>query len=96
MRAGEWVGENRDRGISIVCKETGAARDFAEATYGSNLKAAMTPSLDRERLGLLDIQIDRLARHGFIDSKVNIDDWIAPEILKAGAAASKEDVSLLQ
>ncbi|WP_439626870.1 ABC transporter substrate-binding protein [Shinella sp.] len=96
LRAGAWVGENHDRVISIVCKETGATRDFAEATYGSNLQAAMIPSLDYDRLDLLDIQIDRLARHGFIDSKVNIDDWIAPEILKAGAAALKEDVSLLQ
>ena len=93
---GARLGENHDRVISIVCKETGATRDFAEAAYGSNLKAAMTPSLDHERLDLLDIQIDRLARHGFIDSKVNIDDWIAPEILKARAAALKEDVSLLQ
>lgn len=88
LRAATWASANQDKIIAVVSKETGASPEFAKSIYGANLEAAITPSLDADRLELLDIQIDRLARHGFIERKPDVAAWAAPEILHASRAVT--------
>jgi ABC-type nitrate/sulfonate/bicarbonate transport system substrate-binding protein len=83
LRAARWAGANEDEVIPMVARETGASADATRSIYGANLEAAITPTLSTHRLGLLEIEIDQLARHGFINLKPNLEAWAEPELLKA-------------
>lgn len=47
----------------MVARETGASAEATRSIYGGNLEAAITPTLSSHRLGLIEIEIDQLARH---------------------------------
>jgi len=86
LAAADWASANRDEVISILSRETKATSRGVADLYGASFHRNLAPSLSQERLDLFSIQIDRLARHGFIDRAFDVGDWIEPGVFEAAQA----------
>jgi ABC-type nitrate/sulfonate/bicarbonate transport system substrate-binding protein len=92
LRAARWATGQATEVRRILARETGAGAEGVIAAYGPGFHRTLAPDLSRERIDLLAIQVDFLARHGFIDRTFDVDAWAEPGVLaQAGALASMYD-----
>ncbi|TKT69503.1 ABC transporter substrate-binding protein [Aquamicrobium sp. LC103] len=85
LKAADWAAANPRRTAEIVGQETGATAARIQALYGPQFHIGLAPTLDRQRMSLLQLQVDRLARHGFIDDGFDVTDWAEPKLLETAA-----------
>lgn len=87
LRAARWAQENETQVRAIVEREAGGDKDAVQAAYGAGFHEGFAPTLEGDRLVLLDRQVDFLARHGFLDAHVDVEAWAVREPLAAAQAA---------
>ena len=81
LRAAEWSKDHRDETHRIIASEVGFAEEWVEDSYPGGIHRQLVPSLDDELVAAIDSQQQFLLEWGFIDSPVDLDEWIAPEPL---------------
>ncbi|WP_420225109.1 hypothetical protein [Pigmentiphaga litoralis] len=86
LRAAAWATDHPADVRAILARETGAGDEGVAAAYGPDFHATLAPDLSRERLDLLAIQVDFLARQGFVDTPFNVDGWAEHGILARALA----------
>jgi ABC-type nitrate/sulfonate/bicarbonate transport system substrate-binding protein len=96
LNAAAWAADHPQATIDLVSRETGGSSAAVTALYGSGFHRGLAPDLSDERLGLLDIQIDRLARHGFIERTFSAHDWADHALLEAAHARRQELARIYQ
>lgn len=86
LKASDWAAANPRRTAEIVGQETGATAEHIQRLYGADFHTGLAPTLDAQRMSLFQRQVDRLARHGFIDQAFDVADWAEPELLRRAAS----------
>ena len=82
LRAARWAQQNEDAVRVILEREAGGNAAEVREAYADGFHAGFAPSLDADRLALLQVQADFLHRHGFTDRALRVDDWVAPAPLR--------------
>lgn len=85
LRAAERVATDPDTLREILASETAGSAGAVDRAY-ARLHEGLRPTLDTERLALLDQQKRFLFTHGFLDGDFALSDWIDPRPLVAAAA----------
>ncbi|KAA1420717.1 ABC transporter substrate-binding protein [Mumia zhuanghuii] len=85
LRASRWAATHVDELRAILGREVGSGADGVIAAYGEDVHLSLTPTLDGERLALLDQQQRFLHDHGFLASRVDVASWAAHEPLAEAA-----------
>lgn len=83
LRAADWAANNLAELKPIIAQETLAGIDGVEAAYRNNFHRSLHPDLSLERIEMLRIQANFLWLHGFMESPVDIDQWICAAPLHA-------------
>ncbi len=83
LRAADWAANNPVELKNILAGETLAGPDGVEAAYRNNFHRALHPDLSEDRIEMLKIQANFLWLHGFLESPVDIDEWVCKEPLRA-------------
>lgn len=89
LRAADWVKAAPDRLREILEFETEASPQAVDQAY-RHLHEGLHPTLDAERLALLDQQKKFLFAHGFLDGDFALADWIDPRPLEAARALAAQ------
>lgn len=87
LRAATWAVDNEDEVRRIIVREAGGDAAAVQAAYGKGFHTGFAPSLSSDRLDLLALQIEFLARQGFLSGPVRIEDWVATQPLEAARSA---------
>ncbi|MCP2323066.1 2'-hydroxybiphenyl-2-sulfinate desulfinase [Hamadaea flava] len=83
LRAADWAAGHLDELRTILARETRSGADGVLTAYRSGFHRTLHPTLDADRLDLLDRQQRFLALHGFLAGEVDVYAWAAPEVLEA-------------
>jgi ABC-type nitrate/sulfonate/bicarbonate transport system substrate-binding protein len=89
LRAADWVAEQPDRLREILEFETEGSPAAVERAY-ARLHEGLRPTLDDDRLALLDQQKTFLFTHGFLDADFALADWVDPRPLEAARALNAQ------
>ncbi|WP_461160261.1 ABC transporter substrate-binding protein [Sphingobium sp. TomMM35A] len=89
LRAADWVAEQPDRLRDILAYETDGSAAAVDQAY-AKLHEGLHPTLDAERLTLLEQQKKFLFTHGFLDADFALSDWIDPRPLEAARAFNEQ------
>lgn len=89
LRAADWAANNPVELRTIIAQETLANVDAVDAAYRNNFHRALHPDLCEERVEMLKIQAHFLWLHGFLESPVDVEDWICAKPLRAVLARRK-------
>lgn len=84
LRAADHVAARPDTLRDILKFETAGSADAVDQAYG-RLHEGLRPTLDADRLALLDQQKRFLFTHGFLDADFALSDWLDPRPLAAAA-----------
>lgn len=76
LRAAKWAAGHEAQVRSILARETGAGALGVDGAYANGFHTDLAPSLAVDRLELMQIQIDFLARHGFLEAPLHLADWV--------------------
>lgn len=82
LRGARWAAEHPDETTRIVAREVGASEEAARISYGPQIGARLTPSLDDQLVAAVASQKDFLLHHGFIDQDFDVDGWVARQPLE--------------
>jgi ABC-type nitrate/sulfonate/bicarbonate transport system substrate-binding protein len=85
LRAADWVAEQPDKLREILEFETDGSPEAVDKAYGK-LHEGLHPTLDAERLELLDQQKKFLFTYGFLDADFALSDWVDARPLEAALA----------
>ena len=85
LRAADWVAAEPDKLRAILEFETAGSPEAVDRAY-ARLHEGLHPTLDAERLALLDQQKKFLFTHGFLDADFALADWVDPGPLEAALA----------
>lgn len=95
LRAAEWARRHEGEAKRIAALESGIHEDAVERAFSPSLHTELDVDLGSETLAALRAQHDFLLRHRFIDQAVDLNSFIAPEVLPAAreraAKAAKYD-----
>ncbi|NIJ20248.1 ABC-type nitrate/sulfonate/bicarbonate transport system substrate-binding protein [Sphingomonas naasensis] len=89
LRAAEWIRAEPDKLRAILEFETEGSAGAVDQAY-RHLHEGLQPTLDPERLSLLEQQKKFLFTHGFLDSDFALADWIDPRPLEAARALAAQ------
>ncbi|BCN68159.1 monooxygenase [Prescottella equi] len=81
LRAADWAAGNLDEVRDVLARETNSGAAGVEAAYGDTFHRDLHPTLDADRLELLDVQKQFLYTHGFLATDFDLASWAAPEPL---------------
>ncbi|MFC9516483.1 ABC transporter substrate-binding protein [Nocardiaceae bacterium NPDC056970] len=81
LRAADWAADNLDEVRDVLARETHSGAAGVAAAYGDSFHRGLHPTLDADRLELLDIQKQFLYTHGFLAADFDLASWVAPEPL---------------
>lgn len=82
LRAADWVAAQPNRLRAILEQETEGSPGAVDQAY-ARLHEGLHPTLDDDRLALLDQQKRFLFTHGFLDADFELGDWIDRRPLEA-------------
>ncbi|AYJ87714.1 ABC transporter substrate-binding protein [Sphingomonas paeninsulae] len=85
LRAADWVAEHPGKLREILEFETDGSAEAVDKAYG-RLHEGLHPTLDTERLALLDQQKKFLFTYGFLDANFALADWVDARPLEAALA----------
>lgn len=83
LRAADWAAGNPAELKTIIARETLAGMDGVDAAYRNDFARSLHPDLSEERIEMLRIQAHFLWLHGFLETPVNIDNWVCHSSLRA-------------
>jgi len=86
LRAADWAPHHLEEVRRILQSETRGSAAAVHQAYSDKALSALHPSLDTDRIDLLDRQKTFLWVHGFIDNDFSLDDWVDPRPLAAAQA----------
>ena len=89
LRAADWVAEQPDRLRDILSYETEGSAQAVDQAY-ARLHEGLHPTLDEDRLALLEQQKKFLFTHGFLDADFALSDWVDHRPLEAARALVRE------
>lgn len=93
LRAAAWAPAHADELRDVTGREVGSGAAGVIEAYGPDFHLALTPTLDDERLALLDRQQRFLAWHRFLAEPVDVYAWAAREPLAEAAALLSAEVA---
>ncbi|MGH1565546.1 ABC transporter substrate-binding protein [Mumia sp. DW29H23] len=91
LRAATWASTHVDDVRAILGREVGSGTDGVVTAYGDDFHRWLAPTLDDERLALLDQQQHFLGEHGFLAEPVDVHAWAAHEPLQEALRILAED-----
>ncbi|MHA3791937.1 ABC transporter substrate-binding protein [Sphingomonas sp. YL-JM2C] len=81
MAAGDWGRRHVGDSVRIAAQETGVAEAFVELNGEEALLGCLDIGFDDETVEALRAQKARLLQNGFIGRDIDLDAWMAPELL---------------
>jgi ABC-type nitrate/sulfonate/bicarbonate transport system substrate-binding protein len=87
LRAADWAADNVDELRAILQSETRGSSESVIDAYGADFHRTLHPTLDADRLELLDLQKKFLLVHGFLDADFALADWVDFRPLAAAYAS---------
>jgi ABC-type nitrate/sulfonate/bicarbonate transport system substrate-binding protein len=85
LRAADWAATHRADLTPILARETWSSIAGVETAYRNGFHRALHPALSADRVGMLQTQADFLWQSGFLDSPVDVAEWIDFRPLAAAA-----------
>lgn len=85
LRAAAWASTHVDDVRTILGREVGSGAGGVVTAYGDDFHRWLAPTLDDDRLALLDQQQRFLGEHGFLAGPVDVAAWAAHEPLEAAS-----------
>ncbi len=82
IEAAEWARLNETRALETFAHRLQSPTSLLETTYGDQLVGHLDVGLPPETTEILQLQQDRLLRHGFIDQPFDTANWIDPRPLE--------------
>ncbi len=83
LRAADWAALNPLALKPIIAEETVSDMAGVETAYRNHFHRSLHPDLSEDRVEMLRAQANFLWIHGFLETPVNIDEWICREPLEA-------------
>jgi ABC-type nitrate/sulfonate/bicarbonate transport system substrate-binding protein len=82
LRAADWAAGHATELNAIIAQETLSSMDGVEAAYRNNFHRSLHPDLSDDRVEMLEAQARFLWLHGFLETPVDVKDWICAEPLR--------------
>jgi ABC-type nitrate/sulfonate/bicarbonate transport system substrate-binding protein len=83
LDAAAWARDHEDEAKPIMAREAGVHEDFVDWAYSAAVHTQLDVDLAPDKLAALRSQHDHLLAHGFIDTPVDLDAFVAHEPLAA-------------
>jgi ABC-type nitrate/sulfonate/bicarbonate transport system substrate-binding protein len=90
LRAADWAAGHATELNAIIAQETLSSMDGVEAAYRNNFHRSLHPDLSDDRVEMLEAQARFLWLHGFLETPVDVKDWICAEPLQTVMARRAE------
>jgi ABC-type nitrate/sulfonate/bicarbonate transport system substrate-binding protein len=83
LRTAHWATDHPGEVAEVLSRETHAGAAGVAGAYRQDFHKSLHPTLDDDRLALLEQQKDFLLSQGFLDSDVDLDAWVDHRTLAA-------------
>jgi len=83
LRAADWASTHLAELKQVLTLETLSGIAGVEAAYRGDFHRSLHPDLSPDRVDMLRVQADFLWLHGFLDARVDVDQWVDSRPLEA-------------
>jgi ABC-type nitrate/sulfonate/bicarbonate transport system substrate-binding protein len=83
LRAADWASTHLSELKQVLTHETLSGIAGVEAAYRGDFQRSLHPDLSTDRVDMLRVQADFLWLHGFLDARVDLDQWVDSRPLRA-------------